>query len=1079
MSQDSAIRPIDHINRAKELDHKMIFSTQHGIKDGEYEYYKLCKENNIKFGFGVEAYWVKDRFEKDNTNNHIILLATDSKSRKAINKILSEASKTGYYYRPRVDYELIDKLPNNIFVTTACLGFGGYGEEESERFILQLKKKFKNNFMLEIQNHKTEKQIHWNKFILKMHKKHDIKLIAGMDSHFIYEEQADERTAYLESKGIRYENEDGWYMDYPDYETAFKRFKDQKLFSDKEIHDALQNTNKLLEFEDIILDDDIKLPTIYPNLSQEEKDEKLLGILREEFKTRTLTKPKDEYVEAIKNEFQVIKDTKFSDYFLFNYEMIKLGKKKGGNLTLTSRGSAPSWYLNNLLNFTTIDRIDSPIQMYPERFATADRILKSKSLFDIDFNLSDPKPFIEAQKELLGDDNSYYMVAYGKLKEKSAWKMYAKVNNVDFDTANNISKQLEKYEKDYKYADDDEKDILNVYDYIDKEFHHIYDKSKVYQGIIDSIAPSPCSHLLLSNPISEEVGLIKVKNEICASIDGATAEKFGYMKNDLLTVTVVDIIYKVYEKIGIKPHTFPELIKITKDDKKTWGIYKNGLTMCINQCERPSTRDKVMKFKIQNIAEASDFSASIRPGASSVVDQFLNREYFEYGIKEIDELIQTKYKPSSFIFYQEEIMKLLSYAGFEPSETYTILKGIAKKKPEVVDLAKNKFYKGFIDKGYLESDIDTFWHVMELNASYSFNSSHSLSVAGDSCYGAYLKANYPYEFYEVVLNIYSEKKDNEKVALIKQEMKKGFGIDVGELKFGNDNRKFTIDKTNNRINQSLLSCKNINQNSANVLYEVGLKNIVNLKDLIDILKITKDDKNKIVINKTKLETLAKVDYFKDFAKPRKVLRFIEIYNNIKSKKTFSKKDIDPKLEKLLTSGAYYDKILIENKRIKNELLTDDMEIIKQSAKTSVVNYYGKVRILPLCEETAKTYKNVDVDKLLDLIWDDLPDEDFHLIPKLQYALDLLGYINFDIPSGKYIFFTKWSGIAKKSGKPGCFLRSMRNDKESYFKVTKGLKLPPQESIIIAHDISVKKYKGENGKFKESYTIEDYSIIKEA
>ena len=108
--------------------------------------------------------------------------------------------------------------------------------------------------MLEIQNHKTEKQIHWNKFILKMHKKHDIKLIAGMDSHFIYEEQADERTAYLESKGIRYENEDGWYMDYPDYETAFKRFKDQKLFSDKEIHDALQNTNKLLEFEDIILE---------------------------------------------------------------------------------------------------------------------------------------------------------------------------------------------------------------------------------------------------------------------------------------------------------------------------------------------------------------------------------------------------------------------------------------------------------------------------------------------------------------------------------------------------------------------------------------------------------------------------------------------------------------------------------------------------------------------------------------------------------------------------------------------------------------------------------------------------------
>lgn len=1102
MSQDSAIKPKDYLNRTIELGHKMIFTTQHGIKDGEYEYNSIIKGHNnknkdshIKLGFGVEAYWVKDRLIKDNTNNHIILLATSNSDRKAILSILSEANKTGYYYRPRIDYELIEKLPNSVFVTSACLGFGGYGYEESEFFIKKLKNKFGKNFMLEVQCHHTQKQIDWNNFILEMSKKHNIELIAGVDSHFIYDNQAEERTAYLESKGIRYENEEGWFMSYPDYDTLFDRFKKQGLMSDDQITRAINNTNLLLEFDEIEYNSDIKLPTIYPNLSQKERNEKLLSILRKEFKTRKLTKPKDEYIKAIKDEFKVVEETKFADYFLFNYEMIKLGKKKGGNLTLTSRGSSPSWYLNNLLNFTTIDRVDSPIRMYPERFATTARILESRSLFDIDFNISDPKPFIEAQKELLGDDNSYYMVAYGKLKEKSAWKMYAKVNNIDFDEANIVSKQLENFEKDYKHADEDEKEFLDVYKYIDKNYHETYNKSKVYQGIIDSISPSPCSHLLLSKPISEEVGLIKVKNEICAAIDGYTAEKLGFMKNDLLTVTVVDIIYKTYERIGINPHTFPELLEIIKDNNKVWDIYKNGYTMCVNQLEKDSTNNKSMKFSSRSISELSDLIAAIRPGAASIVDKFLNRESFEYGLPEIDELIQDEVRESSWCLYQETVMSLLAYSGFSPAETYTILKGIAKKRPEVINEAKDKFFKGLRDKNYEQKSIETLWHVLELNSMYSFNASHSLSTAGDSSYGAYLKSHYPYEFYEVVLNIYSEKKDNDKVALIKQEMKKAFGIDVGDLKFGNDNRKFTLDKKNKKINQSLLSCKNINSDSASILLEISKKNNnLKFKELLDIFSNLKEigyiidmvdlGINKPSINKTKIETLIKIDYFSDFAKPKKLLEFKQWYDLLNKRKTFPKETTNkellkfyPKIEKYLTHGAYYDTIEVKDKRIKNELIEPHMTVVKQSAKTSTVNYQEKVKVLPLSSESVKQYSKIDVDKVLDLIWNDIPDHDFPFIQKVGYELDLLGCIMTDIPKGEVILKVKFSGKSKKEN-IGIWAQSLRNNNEGWFTFAKKLKLPPKNSIITVVDREIKKYKKDDGTFNKAYKIIEYNIIKE-
>ncbi len=231
MTTDSAMTNMDYVNRAVELGHKVLSSVEHGWQGYYYEVYELAKKHGLKFIFGAEAYWVKDRHEKDKTSAHIILLARNESGRRAINRILSDANEDGYYYRPRVDLELLYSLPpEDVFVTTACVGFWHY-EDDIEEIILELYRHFGANFMLEIQNHNTEKQIAYNRIIHDLYKEYGIEMIVGLDSHYIYENQAEQRDDILAGRGLKYDDETGWYMDYPDDNEVRKRFKDQGVFS--------------------------------------------------------------------------------------------------------------------------------------------------------------------------------------------------------------------------------------------------------------------------------------------------------------------------------------------------------------------------------------------------------------------------------------------------------------------------------------------------------------------------------------------------------------------------------------------------------------------------------------------------------------------------------------------------------------------------------------------------------------------------------------------------------------------------------------------------------------------------------
>lgn len=918
---DSAAMNEDYAKRAVELGHKVLSSVEHGWQGYYFETYELAKKYNLKCVIGAEAYWVKDRekeyptdkidkngktvMARDKSNHHILILAKNNNGREAINDVLSEASISGYYYKPRVDLPLLLSLPaDDVFVTTACIAFNGY--EDVDDIILKLHNHFKDNFMLEIQYHNTEKQIIWNKHLADLSVKYGIELIVGLDSHYIYESDAWKRDVVLDAKDVHYEDEEGWFMDYPDDETIMNRFLEQGVFSRNQIQRAMDNTDISLSFDDYdnvpIFNKDIKLPTLYPNNTKEEKDKIYSTLITKKFKEYvSKIDPKDyqKYFDGVKMEVQTYKDTGMVDYPLLDYAIVKDAVEHGCLVTDTGRGSAVGYFTNTLCGFSKVDRFKSAIKLYPERFISTTRILETHSLPDIDLNTGTPDILEQAQVRVLGEEHVAPMIAFGTLKKKSAFKIYAKAKGMDFELANNISAEISKYDEALKYADDDERDEIDIYDYVDEQYKEYVEQSEEYWGIISDKKKAPSAYLLYQGNIRREIGLIKCKSEstnkevITCTIDGAIAENYKFLKNDILKVDVVLLIDKVFKRIGIEHFDVNTLIDYVKTDKAVWDLYANGYTVGVNQIEKDGSRHKCMNYKPQNVSELSAFVAAIRPGFKSMYKRFESREDFRWGIDALDNLLRTEELPVSFLFFQEQVMSVLNYAGFPMDQCYGIIKAIAKKHPEKVRPLKAQFIDGFreriivdekLDKDTAQTYAEQVWVIINDNCGYGFNSAHAFSMALDSLYQAWQKVHYPYEFYEVNLQHFSDKGKKDKVALFKAEMKKAFGIEEGDYKFRIDNRKFSADPEHNVIYPALNSIKGLSNKLAEDLYSLRDNQYSSFLDLYkDLLKTSCNSKH--------LDILIKLNYFSEFGEIKQLLKYVDIFDSLMDKKVIKKTDL--------------------------------------------------------------------------------------------------------------------------------------------------------------------------------------------
>lgn len=1005
-NKDSPLTYKDYFKYYKEYADKgipTIYSTvEHGWQSPYFRVYddleKFNKKNleknpnykPIKFVFGTEAYWVKDRFEKDSSNCHIVLLAKNDNGRKKINRAIYESFNTGYYYKNRMDLDILLSLPkDDVMCTTACIAFWNkYDINELDEIVLKLNEHF-TSFYLEVQNHNTESQKKLNQHILELHYKYNIPIIVGIDSHILYPDQEDDRNDLLKSNSIQYEDETGWYMDLPTYDVIVERFKEQGVLSDEEIYEALENTNVILDFEDIILDRSLKVPVAkqYRGLSQEERNQVFENIIIDEWYKQysDINEDKyDEYIKEVKHDIAEIEACNMADYFIDSYEIMKRGQEVyGGVLTPSGRGSAVSMFLNKLLRLTKVDKVNSPVLMYSERFLTKERVLDSHTPPDIDNNVSDREPFIKAQKDIVGENGTFDLIALGTLHYKSAFKMYSRAYELDPQIANEVTKQISKYELDLKHADDDEKDLIDIYDYVDKEkYGNLIEGCQQYMGIVDTLKPHPCATIAYSGDVVEDIGVImvrpesqgdKAKQTFVAVIESGTIDSFGYLKQDYLIVDSIGLTYDIYKEIGIEPLSVNELLKAIENDKETWDIYANGYTMCVNQCEQKKSTEKVMRYKPKNIAEVCQFTAGIRPSFQSMYKIFEQRQHFDYGIKAFDDLIQDEYCDSSFILYQEHLMKVLGFAGFPMSETYTIIKAISKKKDYIIKGAKEKFIPNFA-KAIIDTKETTdinkatemaekVWRVVEDSAAYGFNSAHAYCMAIDSVTLAWLKAHYPLEFYKVALQRYTRKGEKDKVSSLKAEMLKR-GYKLKPVKFGDDNRDFMIDKENNCITQTMSSIKNMQKIAPDILYEIGLH-----KNDFPNLFYVFNEINKTKLNKKSIDILIKMNYFSDYGDINYVLYQLKIYEDTKE---------------ILNKFS-------DCKQLKKK----DCELYEFSLE-EISKFAGK--------ETEKLFKDIDSDKLYNYILDNYEKivelvskryfyKSTEKIEEMAYEIGLGGYTN--------------------------------------------------------------------------------------
>ena len=844
---------------------KNYFTTQHGWAGKFLEAYDLCQKNNLKMVYGAELYMVKDRKEKDNANYHIVIIAKNQDGFYELNEIMSESNRSGFYYKPRIDIELIKRLnPNNFFITSACVGGILRPSDDMKTLFETVYGHFGNNFYLEVQNHPFDIQINHNRNMLMLKQHYNMQIIHANDSHYIYPEQAKDRVKFLKGKGINYGDEDNFILDFPDYDTVVERYKKQGLLSDWQIKEAMDNTLIFDECEELHFDKEIKMPTIYPNYTQEEKDKELAKHLSEKWDKEKVNVDKSrwqEYQNGIAFEYKIVKDTQMADYFLFNEKMVELAKEKyGGVLSRTGRGSAVSFYINKLLGFTEIDRFTAPVPLYPTRFMSTARILETRSLPDIDQNWADVSAPILASKELLGEDGIYYMYALGTMKESSAFRNLCRAYDIPMDEYNEVGKNLDAFRND-------------------KKWKPIIDEAQKYIGTIESISPSPCSFVLSNKPLPRELGLIRVGNELCACIDGYTSDVWKFLKNDYLTVKVWKIISDFYKMIGQPIPNIRELLQ--KVDDETWNLYEDGITATLNQADTDISTSMLKRYKPKSDAEMSAFVAAIRPGFASLVNTFLDRKPYSTGVKEIDDLLQPSYH---FMLYQESIMAFLVWCGMEEDHTYDIIKKISKKKftPEAKEKLRLELLEGYQKNLDTQEGFNEVWQVVDDAARYSFNAAHAVSVAYDSIYGAEAKEHHPLEYYTVVLNKYQS--DNEKTSRIISELDY-FGIHIENIKFGKSKNEYTFDRDTNTIYKSISSIKYCNEIMANELYELAQNN--SYDNFIDLLV---DIKSKTSVNARQLQILTILNFFSDFGNNKKLLQIIDLFERLYGRKQIKKSD---------------------------------------------------------------------------------------------------------------------------------------------------------------------------------------------
>ena len=822
--QDGACTVDGLINAAKKHGMKSVALTDHGVMYGVIEFYKKAVAAGIKPILGMEAYVVRegDRFERksNQTNgngkrrknyNHLILLAKNIEGYKNLRTLTTLGHTEGFYYRPRIDLELIRKHKNGLICTSACAGGvvashlvnGNY--KKAKEVAKTYKEIFEEDFYLEIQDHNMEVERPVLQSMPKLADELGIKLVATNDCHYIESDHAIAHNILLllgDKMGADYNN-----LRYGTDQVYFKSTDEMtELF--KNYNGAIENTLEIDSKIDLKLDfseyhfPQFPIPDDSPVKTTDEYFE-LLARKGLEGRRLDITK---EVEDRFNFEIDAIKKMGFSGYLLIVQDFINTAKKK--NIPVGSgRGSVAGSLVAYALGITNINPLE--FKLLFERFLNPAR--KSMPDIDVDFADDQRNEVIEYVKEKYGQDSVSQIITFNRLSSKAVIRDVARVLKIPIPTVNNITKYIpSKFGKVYKIdqALAEVPELKWVKESDEHDIQELIKHARVLEGMNRNASKHAAGVVITPGPVSEYVPLATAvsQEEIVTQYNMKDIENVGLLKMDFLGLRTLTIIRDTLELVKKNYGIEIDIDKIPFDDKKVFQLFTRGQTTGIFQFESPPMREYLKKLKPTCLNDLAAMNALYRPGPMEFIDEFIDRKFQKKRVAYLHPVLEDILKETyGVIVYQEQVIQIANKIGrMSLAEADILRRAMGKKDLLAMKEQKNKFIKGALANNINRKVADDIFKAIDKFANYGFNKSHAVAYSYIAYQTAFLKAYYAPEF--LAANLTNEFLNTDKVTKFLEDCRK---LKIEVLPPDVNNPSVNFDVENGKIRFGLSAIKNV------------------------------------------------------------------------------------------------------------------------------------------------------------------------------------------------------------------------------------------------------------------------------
>ena len=752
----------EYVSRVKELGMKSAAITDHGVMFGCIDFYKAAKAAGIKPILGCEVYvapgsrFDKEKGKEEDRYYHLVLLAETQEGYQNLIKIVSYGFVDGFYYKPRVDMELLEQYHEGIIALSACLAgevarnlARGFYEEGKEAALRYEKIFGKGNFFLELQDHGIPEQRQVNHELIRMSRETGIELVATNDVHYTYSSDAEAHDILLcvqTGKSLKDENrmryEGGQY--YVKSEEEMRR-----LFP--YAPEAIENTGKIAERCNVEIEFGVtKLPKF--DVPDGYTAWEYLNKLCFEGLDKRYTDNKEELKKRLNYELGVIKDMGYVDYFLIVWDFIRYAREQG-IMVGPGRGSAAGSLVSYTLGITKLDPIKYDLLF--ERFLNPERV--SMPDIDVDFCFERRQEVIDYVVEKYGKDQVVQIVTFGTMAARGVIKDVGRVMDVPYVQCDTIAKMIpQELNITIDKAMKANPELKKIYE-TDETVRKLIDMSRRLEGLPRHTSMHAAGVVISQKPVMEYVPLSRGSDgSLVTQFTMTTLEELGLLKMDFLGLRTLTVIQNAEKLVRRDKGIELDMDKIDYEDKKVYGMLGAGKTEGVFQLESTGMKNFMKELKPGNLEDIIAGLSLYRPGPMDFIPQYIkgknNPDEIHYDCPELEPILKATY---GCIVYQEQVMQIVrSLGGYTLGRSDLVRRAMSKKKASVMEKERQNFVygneeegvPGCIHRGISEKTANKIYDDMIDFAKYAFNKSHAAAYAVVSYQTAFLKYYYPVEY---------------------------------------------------------------------------------------------------------------------------------------------------------------------------------------------------------------------------------------------------------------------------------------------------------------------------------------------